>query len=69
MNAIAERRSLAWPLVEMADMERAESTVTVLARVMMRSPCQIPAWPTTHVSLEEREAYHTVGYKVADTNA
>ena len=40
----------------MADMERAERKVTTLARVMMRRPCKIPAWPTTQVSLnKERE--------------
>ena len=31
------------PLVDMADMEMAESAVTTLAREMMRRPCRIPA--------------------------
>ena len=38
----------------MADMERAERAVTTLARVMMRRPCMMPAWPTTQVSLRRK---------------
>ena len=41
------------PLVEMADMDTADSQVTKLQRVMTIRPCQMPACPTTQVSLRK----------------